>query len=246
MWPMIHHCRRAGSALTLGLVVLLAACRATTGSSTTADPGTPAPTPSPTATASEPSQAASPSASAEATATPSASADAPGPFPVAPNADADALFVARDECENLDAGYRVSFPDSWWTNTAIGEVGPCAWFSPTFYEVDDPSVTPDEIAITIERMEGDSGAHGDDISREFGLIGETQPAVRVEWQLADGSRMYVYQVQLGRTPEEGPNLLAMTSTNMGGDYELNKAVLDRIMATMELIGTTVGMADGSP
>jgi hypothetical protein len=47
----------------------------------------------------------------------------------------------------------------------------------------------------------------------------------------------VYQIQLGPTPEEGPNILAMTSTEMGGDYELNKAVLDRIIATMELLGS---------
>jgi hypothetical protein len=95
---------------------------------------------------------------------------------------------------------------------------------------------PSEIAITITWMEGDSGSFDDAISREFGIIGRTQPAVRVEYE-ASGARRYVYQVQLGPTPEEGPNLLVETSTEMGGDYELNKAVLDRIMATMELTGT---------
>ena len=55
-----------------------------------------------------------------------------------------------------------------------------------------------------------------------------QPA---EW------RVYAYVIHLGPTEEEGPNLVLRTSTEMGGDYELNKAVLDRIVATLELIGT---------
>jgi len=116
-------------------------------------------------------------------------------------------------------------------------VSPCAWFSPTFYEVSDPTVVPDEIAVTVEWTEGDSGSFDDDISRDFGLVGRTQPAVRVEYERADGGRYLVYQVQLGPTPEEGPNLVARTSTDMAGDYELNKAVLDRIIATMELLGS---------
>ena len=49
---------------------------------------------------------------------------------------------------------------------------------------------------------------------------------------------YLYVVQLGPTAEEGPNLVARTDTSMGGDYELNKAVLDRMMATIEFVGTT--------
>ena len=40
----------------------------------------------------------------------------------------------------------------------------------------------------------------------------------------------------GRRREEGPNLVARTTTEMGGDFDLNRAVLDRMMATMEFIG----------
>ena len=101
----------------------------------------------------------------------------------------------------------------------------------------DPSQVPSEIAITITWMDGDSGSVDEVLSRECGIIGGTQAAVRIEYERSDGSRYYVYQVQLGPTPEEGPNLLARTSTDMAGDYELNKAVLDRIMATMELLGS---------
>jgi hypothetical protein len=60
-----------------------------------------------------------------------------------------------------------------------------------------------------------------------------QAAVRVEYP-----GRYVYQIQLGPTPEEGPNLLVETTEEMGGDYELNKAVMDRMMATIEFFGST--------
>ncbi len=240
---MTHSIRRAAA---LGLVLALAACR---GGGATAPPTAPAASsstapsetsePMPTAPA---SVAASQSASAEAT--PSSSRSATG-FDIAPHAEADSLFLDRDECENEADGYRLDFPDAWYTNTAVGEFEPCQWFSPTFYEVEDPNQVPDEIAITIEYLTGDRGSIEEEISRASGIVGETQPAVRVEYRGAAGDggempadwREYVYLVQLGPTEEEGPNLLIRTTTDMGGDYELNKAVMDRIVATMEFTGT---------
>ncbi len=108
----------------------------------------------------------------------------------------------------------------------------CSWFSPTFYEVDDSGEVPDEIAITIVWEPGDRGSFEDPIRRELGMVGG-QSAVRVEYEDS-----YVYQIQLGPTPEEGPNIVAMTTREMGGDYELNKAVLDRLMLTIEFVGST--------
>jgi hypothetical protein len=223
--------------LTAAATLLLVVSACGNGSSTSpaaSDVPTASPQPSPTQEATaEPSE----TATAPASLAPSASVD-PTAFTVAPNPEADALFITRDECENVADGYRLELPDAWFTNTAIGEVPPCSWFAPTTFEVDDPSEVPAEIAITIELIDGDSGSVSEDvISRETGIVGRTQEAVRVEWGSADGGRRYVYQIQLGPTPEEGPNILAMTSTEMGGDYELNKAVLDRIIATMELLGS---------
>ena len=214
--------------IAAALVLLLAAC------STAA---TPAPsTPTPTITA-EPTAAATPSAQPTPTAqeaTPSQTDDGgtPSGFTVTPHPDADALFLDRDDCENLEDGYRLEFPEEWYTNTEIGDVPACSWFSAEFYEVDDPNEVPGEIAITIEYVEGDSGSFEDAVSRESVIVGSTQEATRVDY---DDS--YLYQVQLGPTLEEGPNLVVTTTTEMGGDYELNKAVLDRIMATMEFIGS---------
>ena len=182
-------------------------------------PETPEATPEPTGTAAE-------------STTPSASQTADGSFSPATNAEADALFVERDECQNLRDGYQLVYPDSWYTNTEFRDVAPCSWFSPTFFDVDDSTEVPDEIAITITWTPTDTGTHSEEaIRREFGMVGG-QNAVRVEYE----SR-YLYQIQLGPTPEEGPNIVAMTTRDMGGDYELNKALLDRMMLTIEFVGS---------
>ena len=217
--------------LALTLILVLAAC-ATEGPAAT--------TPAPTSTAT-PTASASPSAEPAATPTeeesPSATPAAnPGGFTVTPHPEADSLFLDRDDCQNLEDGYQLQFPEEWYTNTEIGDVPACSWFSPGFYEVDDPSDAPDEIAITIELLQGDRGYTDEPISQEEVTVGATQDAVRTEVE-SDGDTMYEYVVQLGPSPEEGPNLLARTATDMGGDYELNRAVLDRIMATIEFIGT---------
>jgi hypothetical protein len=212
------------------------------------------PRPSAEASASDlPDASATASASPEPTAEPSetpseapASAvpsfDAGGELAVLPNAEADALFLDRDSCLNRQDGYQLEFPDSWYTNTEIRDVPACSWFSPEFYEVDDFDELPEEIAIEIFWLEGERGFLGEPISREDVTVG-LQAAVRVEVggtgedPTGDGTS-YEYVIRLGPTPEEGPNIVARTDTSMGGDYELNKAVLDRMMTTIEFVGTT--------
>lgn len=192
------------------------------------------PTPDPTATATvEPT--AEPTASPTESPTPeptTAATTAPdGTFVPAENAEADALFLARDECQNLRDGYQLVFPDDWYTNTEFRDVPACSWFSPTFYEVDDSGEVPAEIAITIVWLPNGFGYTEEPISQTEGMIGG-QNAVRVEFEDS-----YGYVIQLGPSFGEGPNLAARTSRDMGGDYELNKAVLDRLMLTIEFIGS---------
>jgi hypothetical protein len=168
----------------------------------------------------------------------------PGGFTVHANAEADTLFLDRDTCSNERDNYEISFPDAWFTNTEIGRNPACVWFAPTDYDVPDPSVVPDEIAITIEWMDSDFGSLEQMLWNEEVLVG-AQQAVRAEWAGAQGEggqmppewRMYGYQIQLGPTPEEGPNIVVLTTNARGGDYELNKAVMDRMMATIEFFGS---------
>lgn len=215
--------------VALGLV--LAAC----GPDESSPTATPTPSPEPVAT-DTPSPEPTESPTEEASPSPSGDGDPTG-FTVAPHPEADALFLDRDSCENPEDRYRLEFPDEWYTNTEIGGVPACSWFSAELYEVEDPAIVPDEIGVTIEIIEGDRGYLDEPISQEEVIVGATQFAVRTEVE-SDGVTMYEYVVQLGPTPEEGPNLLARTDDEMGGDYDLNKAVLDRIMATIEFFGTT--------
>jgi hypothetical protein len=222
---MTHPLRR--SVVGIALTALMTACTgggATPAASATARPSesaAPTQTPGPSAPPSEgPSEAATPEASEPETG-----------FQVAPHTEADSLFLDRDECEDVDAGFRVQYPDAWWTNTPTGDTDGCTWYAPTSFEVDDPEEVPNGVVISIEIVPEDVYSDESSPSRVDGIIGETQAAARVD----DGDE-YVYLVQLG-PPGQGPTLVARTAAEMGGDYELNKAVLDRIMATMEFIGT---------
>lgn len=161
------------------------------------------------------------------------------PFTVIVSPEADALFDVPDTCDNpsADGGYTVTYPDAWFDNTEIGEWPACSWFSPAFYAVsEDPNTVPPQIAIVAEFMEGDSGSFEENLLRESVTVGG-YPAVRIEDRGAQTMpaawHSYLYQIQLGDSPEAGPNIVFRTTTEMGGDYNLNKAVLDRIMALIE-------------
>ncbi len=224
--------------LIMVLGLLLSACA---GAGEPTDSTSPSPTPSvgPTPTEAEsasPEPMASPTEepTPEPTDSPSPTlVELPGGFTVHANAEADSLFLDRDTCSNERDNYEVTFPDEWYTNTEIGRNPACVWFSPTDYDVPDPSVVPDEIAITIEWFDGDVGRIDADVRSQEDVIVGGQNASRVEWD----DETYWYTIQLGPSPEEGPNLLVATSAEMGGDYELNKAVMDRMMATIEFFGS---------
>ncbi len=235
------------SAALFGLAMIIAACTATpepsispppdpteqptATASPTAEP-TPQPTPAPT-----PSRTPSPTPGASESASPT---PPPGGFGIPSNPAADALFLVRDECRNPRDGYQLEFPEDWWTNTDIGRVPACSWFSPTFYQVPNPAVVPGEIAIEFFVVQGDRGYQRRILSREEIIVGGTQEAVRLEIDgTADGGDggSYEYLVQLGPTLESGPNLVARTDTAMGGTFDISKGVLDRMMATIRFIGT---------
>lgn len=168
------------------------------------------------------------------------------PITVADNAPADALFVEPDTCTNPEAGYTVAFPESWYTNTAIGEVPACSWFSPVFYEVADPADVPDEVVIVVRHSEA-SGIGG----LGQGIYGDTSeidgvPAGRAEQVgvgggfLDMGSFHYGYTLnRSGSAPagDDQATFIAAATTWLidedVADYELNRAVLDRIIASLE-------------
>lgn len=159
------------------------------------------------------------------------------PFSVLDSAEADALFETPDTCTNPEGGYTVTFPDDWYTNTAIGDTPACSWFSPVFYEVTDLDEVPAEIAITVMAFEGEYGflyvdLYSEDVEVD-GVSGRRfEHGYTKEVDAATDQYQYNYLVRLG-AEAKGPRVWAITGTYLPGDYALNKAVLDRIMASLE-------------
>ena len=159
------------------------------------------------------------------------------PFTVLESSEADALMVDADTCTNPAGGYTVSYPDSWYTNTELDNVPACSWFSPTFYELNASGERPEEIAINITVFDGAVGFIWADLYSEQ-LTVDGFDARRAETGMTKDPDMptdtfqYDYLVRLDAN-SDGRKLWAFTGTDYGGDYELNKAILDRIMASLE-------------
>ena len=218
----------AGKRGAIGLLVvaiILGACGADVPSSS----------PQPSASL-EVKPTASPSAEPAAAVSPSASL---GRFPVRESAEADALFRRADTCTNSTIGYRVTFPDEWYTNTAIGEQAACTWFTPDFFEVDAPGEMPEEVWISIALIESIVGYNmltpaesGGEVEVDGYAAHWTEYRNLEDIDDSDSTDLaYHYVIPLDRA---GPTLVAATDNHMAADYELAKAVLDRMMASMEL------------
>jgi hypothetical protein len=146
---------------------------------------------------------------------------------------ADALFTEPDGCANPEDGYRLTFPDAWYTNTATGDVPACSWFTPEFFEVTAPGEPPDEIWIEIAVIDGLTGYTGlTEIYDNEELTIDGLQAFRVEYNHSPAGdpdfRGYHFVIPLG---ENGPTLVAGTSTDRADNYLLAKFVLNRIMAS---------------
>jgi hypothetical protein len=164
------------------------------------------------------------------------------PFAVIDSPEAESLFVNPDTCTNPVGGFTVSYPDSWYTNTEFGAVPACSWFSPTSYEVTTPEAVPGEVVITISVISGTMGS----FTRPDRSLDEPVPIGR-----RDGRRWeevgvtyegggyealppsYSYFLVLGDPAGDGPRILASSRSEGVDNYVLNKAVLDRIMASLQ-------------
>jgi hypothetical protein len=170
------------------------------------------------------------------------------PISVLFSPEADDLFATPDTCTNPEVGYTVTFPDDWWTNTAIGDVAACSWFSPVHFEVDASLEVPDEVAITF----GTTGP-----TQGIGLGGQDLPSVPDIETLdglpagrgeqvgvgggffAWGVHRYTYLVGIDGAFPRGEDfvdvLVAGTAWDVEDDparYIVHKAVLDRMMASI--------------
>jgi hypothetical protein len=157
--------------------------------------------------------------------------------PVAESAEAgdaaDALMEQTSTCTNSSMPFEIHYPHSWFTNARSSGVPACTWFGP------DPIVVPEgggqpTGAISIQALEGAFGTFEPIFSFDSRNVAG-YPAQRTERYggtvtAPDRSvRSVQFFIQLGREIT-GTNLIATTGTGMTSDYELAKAVLDRMMA----------------
>jgi hypothetical protein len=168
------------------------------------------------------------------------------PITVLSSEAADDLFSRPDTCTNPDVGYTVTYPDEWWTNTAVGDVQACSWFSPAFFEVPDPTVVPDGAAIVINVFTtGAIGMSGQalpipEIGNIDGHFASRSEQVGVGGGfISFGSHAYGYNVWIeGTCCDEGElSVIAVARTDWQieddpAEYILHKAILDRIMASL--------------
>lgn len=157
-------------------------------------------------------------------------------FAPAPDAEADALFSDLDECTNPEDGYTVQFPDAWYTNTAIGNVPACSWFTPDYFEVTEDSAAPEGIWISLAEIGSTVGYIGttQDYLSESVFVGG-RVGRRVEYNPnpmgTPDYRAYHFVVPFGA---DGivRTFVAATDNTTAGEYRLAKAVLDRIVASL--------------
>lgn len=163
------------------------------------------------------------------------------PFTVIESPGAEALSVNPDSCTNPVGGFTVSYPDSWYTNTEFGAVPACSWFSPTSYEVTTPEAVPEEVVITISVIPGPMGSFTisdrslDEPVPIGGLNGWRWEEIGITYESGRYEALppsYSYFLVIGDPAGDGPRILASSRSEGVDDYVLNKAVLDRIMASL--------------
>jgi len=153
-----------------------------------------------------------------------------------PTGFGSAVFADPDDCTNPDAGYRVAYPDSWYSNSAVEGIAACWLFAPTNFNLTYGTEIPAQVAIVIRRYdEWNSGSFSgrrvlsDQETVVDGLPARVQEIEITERTLAfaPGDRFTEYVVGL----EDGTYLVA--TTYLGPDYEGAKSVLDDMMRTMQ-------------
>lgn len=147
-----------------------------------------------------------------------------------------------DTCENLADGYRLNFPDAWYSNTDYDGIEGCRFFNPGPFVV-TPGREAAGVAITVRRIDGGLGTFDHiDGPEELTIAGRPVTRYEVRGALGEGGvlppwvRIYTYVIQL--TDDEGGARLVFEASNGAlGDYETNRAVLDAMVQTLELTGT---------
>ena len=172
-------------------------------------------------------------------------ADAGSPFTIIDSAAADALFGQVDTCTNPVGRFTVTFPATWYTNPTVAGLPACSWFAPTPFTISSTSTVPDEVAMVVTVHQGSVGyfnAPETTLQEQISIGGHDggrMEQVGMTYEGAGFERLppsYVYTVDFGGLAGNGPTAQAIADSVGAADYVLNKAVLDRIMASLVYVG----------
>lgn len=159
-------------------------------------------------------------------------------FTVIDSAAADELFGATATCTNDTWGYTVSYPATWHTNEG-GQAPSCSWFGPAPFASDPLTLAvlsrPEHVPIGLLVFRGGIGhiPEWPMLLSEEVVIGGIEGG-RTEVLIPGQPPEFTYGYSAWLEPNfDGLKLTGGTSSTARGDYVLNKAVLDRIMALIE-------------
>lgn len=165
-----------------------------------------------------------------------------GPSPTA-TATPSATDGARDlRCTNEVDGYAVDYPVDWYANEAVDapegldDVPACRYFAEDEFEIRPNSGLPSSVAIGFQVVDVVHAPTGTVVSsNEISVDGHA--AVVREVETGDGMFMppgtLVYECFVAF--EDGSFLHISTDTTRDGDYAAHKAVLDRMLASLDLM-----------
>lgn len=143
-------------------------------------------------------------------------------------------------CTHSGQGFSVSYPAGWTTNG--GEVVPaCTAFDPDPFEIPRNSEMPFDIAVVIDVEDAPyetitESSRWERIVSDEPVTVDGRNARRVEAESTGeglgpaGMRSLRYVVDLGN----GRSLVATTHDVAGTDYQRNREILDRMMASIDL------------
>ena len=164
------------------------------------------------------------------------------PFTIIDRAEADALFSKVDTCTNPVGRFTVSFPAAWYTNPTIRTLPACSWFGPTPFSVSSTSVVPHEVQIVILAFDGAFGYFDSpEVTMNEQILigghqGDRMQQIGINYEGGGGHESlppsYIYTTDFGSPNQVGPSMQAIAASQGASDYILNKAVLDRMMASL--------------
>lgn len=170
-----------------------------------------------------------------------ASALEPRPEPVA--------AVQLATCADPTGTYLVTLPEGWWTNPTfdhpvMGEQPACHFFGPAAFDPaagDPDDVVPPGVSITISFLDGGCIGFINPALSQRELEIDGWPATATEFAQGKeeanppGHLQYVINLRPAVDCEAGGAfIVARTAIEMEGDYEANMAILDEVMASMEI------------